>query len=102
MKCFRPGRVTLSAWAACLVLAGVYAGLGIFKPTAVPCGDADRPAAPSATLERDSIHSDHVNRAIEWQGRPTPAFPEVLKIPARGLVIEVPVEVELAPSGKGS
>lgn len=99
MKYFRPGRVTLITWAAGLVLAGVYAGHGMSKTAAVPCGDADMPAA---SLEQESNHPEHVNKAIERQGLPTPAFPEVLKIPSRGLVIEVPIEVELAPSGKGS
>jgi hypothetical protein len=71
--------------------------------TPVPSDNATEPLASSPVVPataHEPVPDVHATPTAA-PGQPTPAFPTMADLPPRGVVIEVPVEIELAPIAGG-
>lgn len=103
MKNIRPGTATVGVLAVFFLLSAVSLVGRQFGETPVSPHDAVGKIPPEACLVELECKPQHgaTPTPIAAKGQPTLAFPTALKLPPRGIVIEVPVEVEFAP-GEGS
>jgi hypothetical protein len=98
MKSIRPGTATVGVLTVFLALSTVFfVGRRFGEAPVSPEDSIGGIAAQACPVEAECKPPHRSNPApTAAKGQPTLAFPTVLKRPSRGMVIEVPVEVELA------
>lgn len=104
MKSIRLGAATVGLLVVSLVLSALFfVGRRFGEAPVSPDGVVGTTGSQACLVEAECKPSQGPNPAPTIaKGQPTLAIPTAIKLPPRGMVIEVPVEVELASGQAGN